>query len=319
MRALVVAAGVLALQCDRGPVPVRATASAMVTSDSAGSTASRPRSGVTKSGVACTVDPGYPGMWSLAEASAAVEMELSPGKRAIVAFADSGNHGEAMMWPVSGGPLTPLRLQLDTLASDDIEGAAWAGGHLFTLTSSGAVRRYTPSSAGEIILDRTAYPIGPAPYVCASLHDGNCGKNYEGLCLRGTAKPSRCAGFAASKADGALYCVVFRGDALVLDLIKPPVQLALPRHALSDCAFGSPGGPAEGVLVVTTNIYGGSTTYLVDEATGALDSLDLAGLPNNEAVAIDRDGALYQFMDGNTSVSPTYRATCRGWPSRAER
>jgi hypothetical protein len=211
----------------------------------------------------------------------------------------------------------PLRLELDTLASDDIEGAAWAGGHLFTLTSSGAVRRYTPSKAGALVRDRAAYPIGVPPYICPDLHDGNCGKNYEGLCLRATSKPSRCAGFAASKKEGALYCVVYRGDALVLDLIKPPIKLDVPRHALSDCAFGAPGGPAEDVLIVTTNVYGGSATYLVDEATGALTALDVASLPNNEAVAIDRDGALYEFMDGNTSVSPTYRATCHGWPSHA--
>jgi hypothetical protein len=95
-------------------------------------------------------------MWSLAEASAAVELELRPGARAIVAFADSGNHGDAMLWPLPGGPLVPLRLELDTLASDDIEGAAWAGGHLFTLTSSGAVRRYTPSKAGALVRDRAA-------------------------------------------------------------------------------------------------------------------------------------------------------------------
>ena len=258
-------------------------------------------------------------MWSLAEASAAAEMETRPGERMIVAFADSGNHGEAMMWPVAGGPLRASRLELDKLASDDVEGAAWAGGHLYTLTSSGAVRRYTPSPSGDIVRDRAAYPIGPAPYVCDSLRDGNCGKNFEGLCLRSTARPSRCAGFAASKADGALYCVVFRGDALAVDLVKPPIQLALKKHALSDCAFGSPGGPAEDVLVVTTNIYGGSTTYLVDEATATLTSLDVAGLPSNEAIAIDRDGALYQFMDGNTKVSPTYRATCQGWPTHAER
>jgi hypothetical protein len=121
-------------------------------------------------------------------------------------------------------------------------------------------------------------------------------------------------GYAASKAEGALYCLVYRGEALAIDPIKAPVKLDLGRNALSDCAFGSAGGPAADVLLVTTNIYGGSTTYVVDQATFALTPIDISGLPNNEAVAIDRDGALYQFMDSDTSVSPTYRATCTGWP-----
>jgi len=263
--------------------------------------------------VSCTPDPAYPGMWQLPEASAAVELELRPGERSILALADSGNHGEAMIWPIQGGPTRAVRLELDPLASDDIEGAAWAGGHLYTLTSSGAVRRYTPSPNGDLVRDRSAYALGPPPQACDDLRAVNCGRNYEGLCLRPATTTARCAGYAASKAKGTLYCVVYRGDALAIDTIKPPITLGVPPNALSDCAFGAAGGPAEDVLLVTTNIYGGSTTYVVDEATSALAVVDVAGLPNNEAVAVDRDGALYQFMDGDMRVSPTYRASCHGW------
>jgi len=253
-------------------------------------------------------------MWRLAEASAAVEVALRPGERAILALGDSDNHGDGMIWPLSPpGPLRPVKLELDSLASDDIEGAAWAGGHLFTLTSSGAVRRYTPSADGTLVRDRSAYPIGPASFLCDSLFDGNCGKNFEGLCLRPATSTARCAGYAASKADDALYCVNFRGDALVIDPRVAPVKLALALQALSDCAFGTAGGPAEETLVVTTNIYGGSRTYVVDEVTGALSLILVPGLLNNEAVVVDRDGALYEFMDANTSVSPSLRATCTGW------
>lgn len=284
-------------------------ASTVAPASSSGPPARPPRAPVT-----CVIDSRYPGMWNLSEASATVEIEPRPGERAILALADSGNHGEAMIWPLPAGPLRALTLELDALASDDTEGAAWTDGHLFTLTSSGAVRRYTPSARGDLVRDRTAYAIGPPPYSCANLFDGNCGKNFEGLCLRPKSKRARCSGYAASKAQGALFCVIFRGDALVIDSIKPPLKLDVRANALSDCAFGSAGGPAEDSLVVTTNIYGGSTTYLVDEATGALEAIDVSGLPSNEAIAIDRDGALYQFMDGDTSVSPTYRATCTGWP-----
>ena len=265
-------------------------------------------------GVRCTLDPGYPGMWKLPEASAAVEIEPHPGERAIVAFADSGNHGAAMIWPISPpGALRELHLELDRVASDDIEGAAWRDGHLYTLTSSGAVRRYTPDKNGELARDRAAYPLGPYPYVCDTLWDGNCGKNYEGLCLRAAGKHARCDGYAASKTDGALYCLVFHGDNLAIDAIKPPIRLDVRQHALSDCAFGSAGGPAEDVLLVTTNLYGGSSVYVVNEGSGELSPIDVPGLPNNEGIAVDRDGALYEFMDGNTSVSPTYRAKCTGW------
>jgi hypothetical protein len=263
--------------------------------------------------VRCTGDPSFPGIWRVSEASAAAEVSLLPGKRELLVVSDSGNQGEALLWAIPDGPFRPMRLALDPAASDDLEGAAWAGGHLYTLTSSGAVRRFDPDGKGGLTRDGGAYAIGPSPHTCASLTDSNCGPNYEGLCLRHDPGNARCAGYAASKSSGKLVCLVFSGDRLRVDLIKPVIQLDLPRHALSDCAFGASGGPAEDVLLVTTNIYGGSTTYLVDESSGALTALDVPGLPNNEAVAVDSDGALYQFMDSNTDPSLASRATCEGW------
>jgi len=319
MRPVVLLAAFLAAGCDPGrPRSSASPASSSIVEH--GSAAAASSAKVARAAISCTSDPGYPEMWQLAEASAAVEFEPRPGERAIIALADSGNHGEAMIWPISPpGALRPVKLELDTLASDDIEGAACTRGHLYTLTSSGAVRRYTPSAAGELVRDRAAYAIGPRPYTCDTLWDGNCGKNLEGLCLRpapasapASTKPP-CAGYAASKTESALYCVAFLGDALTIDTKRSPIKLDLAPQALSDCAFGSAGGAAEGTLVVTTNIYGGSTTYAVDEATGAVSAIDVPGLLNNEAVVIDRDGALYLFMDGNTSISPTFRQTCTGW------
>jgi hypothetical protein len=66
---------------------------------------------------------------------------------------------------------------------------------------------------------------------------------------------------------------------------------------------------------VTTNVYGGSATYAVDETTGTLTAIDTPGLLSNEAVAVDRDGALYQFMDDDNGVSPSTRSYCQGWTS----
>jgi hypothetical protein len=271
--------------------------------------------------VKCARDESFPTLWHVSEASAAAEVELSPGARELLVVSDSGNHGEAMLWGIPRGPFRPIRLPLDPGASDDLEGAAWTGGHLYTLTSSGAVRRFSPDGKGGLARDRDAYPLGPAPAVCAALTDANCGNNYEGLCLRPFPTTARCAGYAASKTTGKLHCLVFDpppgplpgAGRLRLDPIKPPLQLDVRRHALSDCAFGAAGGPAQGTLLVTTNVYGGSTTYLVDEATGALSALDVPGLLNNEAVAVDRDGTLYQLMDSNTDSSLASRMTCEGW------
>jgi hypothetical protein len=218
-----------------------------------------------------------------------------------------------MLWTIPDGPIRRIQLALDKGASDDIEGAAWALGHLYTLTSSGAVRRYTPTPQGELSRDRNAYALGPPPLTCPRLRDGNCGNNYEGLCLRASVDGASCAGYAASKTKGALFCLVFRGDSLAIDTTRAPIQLDLAPRALSDCAFGAAGGPAENTLLVTTNIYGGSRTYIVDEASGALAQVDIAGLPSNEGIAVDHLGAIYQFMDGDTSVSPAYRTVCHGW------
>ena len=249
------------------------------------------------------------------EASAAAEVELRPGVRELLVVADSGHDGAAIARAIPSGAIRTLRLPLDHDVSDDVEGIAWRGGHLYAIVSSGYVQRFTPDGKGGLARDGKAYPIGPEPYICHAKDpdDSNCGKNYEGLCLRSPSIVDRCAGYVASKQEGWLGCVVFQGDKLVLDLIKPRLALGLGKKTLSDCAFGAAGGPAENDLLVTTNIFGGSTTYEVHEGSGVLTPLDVTGLPSNEAIAIDRDGALYQFMDGNSDTSPALRSTCSGW------
>jgi hypothetical protein len=263
--------------------------------------------------VQCTADPAFPVSWDLPEASAAAEVELTPGVRELIVLADSGHNGDAMLWRIPRGPLRTLKLSLDPSASDDLEGAAWRGGHLYTLTSSGGVRRFSPDSKGGLLRDQDAYALGARPASCPSLADGNCGRNYEGLCLRGASLPGLCAGYAASKTSGTLYCLAFLGDRLAIDQGRPPLKLDLQNKALSDCAFGAEGGPAQGTLLVTTNVYGGAATYIVGEADGALHPIDVQGTLTNEAIAVDKDGSLYQFMDDNHDTSPAIRTTCTGW------
>jgi hypothetical protein len=268
---------------------------------------------IATSAVSCAVDPGFPSSFAIPEASGAAEVELTPGVREMLVISDSGHAGAVLLWKIPSGPARFLTLSLDASASDDLEGSAWRDHHLFTLTSSGAVRRFSPDGKGGLARDGDAYPIGPQPYTCSSLTAGNCGKNYEGLCLRAPGDTARCVGYAASKKEGALYCLVFRGEKLEIDALKPPLKLGLAKTALSDCAFGAAGGPAEKTLVVTTNIYGGSSSYVIDEATGVRTLLDVPALPTNEGIAVDKDGALYQFMDANNDVSLSSRMSCKGW------
>jgi hypothetical protein len=297
--------------CDR-----RATAA----SSDAGSVASPSPSA---SAAPCKIDPSFPAALSVAEASAAAEVELIPGVREVLVVSDSGRDGAALLWRIPSGPARSIRLPLDPAASDDLEGVAWVsaratggGGALYTLTSSGAVRRFVPDGQGGLRRDQDAYPLGPAPRACPNLHDVNCGRNYEGLCIRPRTTSARCAGYAASRASAELDCLVFDGDRLVADDLRPPIHLGrglVPAGSLSDCAFGAASGPASTTLLVTTNVYGGSSIFVVAEPSGALTLLDGLGTLNNEAVAIDHEGTLYLFGDIDSDVSPALRATCRTW------
>jgi hypothetical protein len=279
--------------------------------------------GAPSSGLACKSDPTFPATFQVAEASAAAEVELLPGVREILVVSDSGRDGAALLLRIPSGPTRAIKLPLDPGASDDIEGIAWVTAHsngggsaLYTLTSSGAVRRFIPDGQGGLRRDQDAYPLGPAPHACPNLHDVNCGKNYEGLCLRPRSTSARCAGYAASRASAELDCLVFEGDRLVADDLRPPMRLGrglVPAGSLSDCAFGAAAGPAAATLLVTTNVYGGSAAFVVAEPSGALAPIEGLGTLNNEAVAVDHDGAAYLFGDIDSEVSPAMHATCKGW------
>lgn len=331
MRIRVVAAAVLLFACGRseprGPFPAptggldpaaaqpNQPAAAPVSPTAAPTPASAPT-------VTCTRDESFPSLWNVPEASAAAEVELRPATKEVLVISDSGRNGAAMAWSKVGG-LRPLVLPLDAAASDDLEGMTWlsdaAGARLYTLTSSGAVRVFVPDGKGGLRRAVDSYRIAPPPLSCADLHGINCGKNWEGLCLRSASAHARCAGYAASKTDTSLACVV-RDDAgrLSIDPQRPPIQLSLDRWmrkegVLSDCAFGAAGGPAEDVLLVTTNVYGGSQTYVVDESTGKTSPLEVQATASNEAIAIDHEGALYAFLDDNEETSAATRFECRGW------
>jgi hypothetical protein len=259
---------------------------------------------------ACSLDATFSGVFAVPEASAATEVELTPGVRELLVISDSGQNGAALALTFPDGPSRELRLPLDRKVGDDTEGLAWRAGHLYALTSSGFVLEMTADGRGGLARTEPAYPLGPPPFVCDVADEVNCGKNYEGLCLRG-GHGARCAGYAASREEGALYCLSVSGDRLEIDQTKKPLVLPVRPDSLSDCAFGSADGPAANALVIATNLHGGSQVYVVDEATGGISPIAIPGILNDEAVAIDHTGALYQGMDDNGTPSPASRATCR--------
>ncbi len=268
----------------------------------------------TKPPFTCTGDGSFPLTLAIPEASAATEVELTAGVRELFVVADSGHTGEALLVALPSKTTRSLTLPLDTTASDDLEGAAWRDGHLYTLTSSGAVRRFSPNGTGGLTRDQNAYALGASPYACADLMGVNCGKDYEGLCLRATRGTHACDGYAASKKEAKLYCVKLDAAGVMsVDSAVTPIPLTLGADVLSDCAFGAGGGPGDDVLVVTTNVGNLNRSYRVDEATGALTQLPIGVLPNLEAIAIDKDGALYVFDDHQSAPSGSLRATCVGW------
>jgi hypothetical protein len=270
-------------------------------------------------GLVCVPDPSFPAVLDVPEASAAAEVELRRGTRELLVVADSENHGAALAYALPDGPARPVTLPLDVNVGDDVEGLAWRGKHLYALVSSGYVERFTPDGKGGVTRDGPAYPLGAPPYantpLSAEASEGMPGTppDFEGLCLRPATSVARCAGYAASRAYGWLVCLVFDGEKLRVDPIHPRIALDLKKHSLSDCAFGAADGPARDAMLVATNIYGGSTVYRFDETTKALTPIDIAGTANDEGVAVDHEGRLYQLMDANSSHSPSARAICTGW------
>lgn len=275
---------------------------------------------VVKGPFACSAAT-FPATVSVKEASGSAEVELTAGVREILVVADSGNNGAALLVAIPSGTTRAITLPIDDLpAADDTEGIAWYGGKLYAITSSGGVRRFAPNGSGGLVRDQDLYALGASPYACEDLTGVNCGKNYEGLCLRsGTVPANGCVGYAASKAEGKLYCVTVDANGrLHASTTVPPLALGLSPipDQLSDCAFGTAGGPGEEALVIATNVFNGSKTYRVNETTGATTELPMKSLLNTESIAIDKDGSLYVFDDhplGLGTTSNAAKMTCQNW------
>jgi hypothetical protein len=242
----------------------------------------------------------------LAEASGAAWNVAPDGTRSLLVIADSGNHGAyELVDPATGVVRADGVLPLGDGAGDDLEGVAVGGGALWALTSAGWMRFW---HAGNV-LGGGPYPISDQPgFTCAA--DGvNCGKNYEGLCVHPSAGTDGILGFAASKADGRLWCL--RADARGWLVIDPrcSIQVA-PRDGLADCAF-SPDGK---ILLAGGNVRAFDMVWRVDgwrdPARATVSEVGDLIRGNAEAIAVDDDGTVYRFSDLNTAPSLAGKFRC---------
>jgi hypothetical protein len=261
--------------------------------------------------VRCTADPSAPASVEVPEASAAVVVPGASGGSELVVLADSDRKGAALVVPIDpAGPARPIRLPLDAAASDDIEGGAWLGGVLYTLTSSGWVRAYRRTHEDAFELVGPSSPIAEPPITCTDPRKANCASNFEGLCLR-EGLPPPVVGFAASKQTSTLHPLERDADGrLRIAASVKPVALPLAHRTVSDCTFGP-----DGRLLVATNLLGLDRVYEVDATSGEVTPIEVAGLLNDEAIAVDPRGRLWLFEDDGKSPSAMRRFEC-SWPAR---
>lgn len=240
----------------------------------------------------------------------------------LVVISDSGNDGAyGLVDPETGATTEQGTLPLGD-AGDDVEGAAsrtiQGTEQLVTLTSAGWVREYTRTKDGFALV-RDAYPLAPkeTDWVCGKKH-GNCARDFEGLCLSPFASTQLhirdkwaadlCVGFAASKKDGALYCLTTRDDGT---LAVDQRSIAITDHKkLADCAFSQDGRQ----LYTGNNILGLFDVSRVDgwdvPASAKVVELGKMGTGNPEVIAV-RGKDIYRMSDAGGAPSYMWRYRCK--------
>ena len=238
----------------------------------------------------------------LAEASAAAWWN-----GALLVISDSGNHGAYALVDADTGETREQGTLPVGATSDDFEGLDARDGTLYGLTSSGFMHEWTRTGE-RFELARPPYPIGDGDLVCEATKL-NCAKNYEGLCLVPRSSPHRdapCTGFAASKTDGHLYCLVARGGKLVIDRAHA-IAVARPKQ-LADCAFDDAGG-----------LWTGGNVYALDEVDrverwwepehAEVAAVGAIGVGNSEVIAV-RGDVVYRMSDTNSAPSLMAKFRC---------
>lgn len=254
--------------------------------------------------LACTQLP-FEASTPVPEASGAAFMTIA-GKDLLVVASDSGNHGAyGIVDPETGATVEQGQLPIGD-STDDIEGLAVRGGHLFGITSPGWILEWKRVDHGfELVQPR--YALGPVdlpgrgglgdkpPAGDGMVCDGtrsNCGRNYEGICLTET------AGYALAKADGHLYPLV--GSPL---RVQRDGAIAVGRPGVAaDCAFDE-----AGALYVGNNLFGEAKVLKVEG--GETSEIGLLGIGFPEVLVVRR-GIFYRMSDTGGSPSLMSKFRC---------
>lgn len=261
----------------------------------------------------------------LAEASGATYLP-DPETPVLLVVGDSGTRGAFLeLDPTTGKVLASGRLPLGHGASDDLEGLTLIGDTIYGLTSSGWMRHWhrhrKRSGAARYELVAGPYPVAEPGaddegLVCASARDVNCGRNYEGLCLRDAPDPAAtCAGFAVSKADGELYCLTLQTNGRVLAHVEDPIAVG-PPETLTGCDFvpGAAAGSAEDLVWVGSNAFAFNRVFTVagwqTPASARVSLVGILGAGFGEALALAPGGAVYRFSDTANARSLADRYHC---------
>jgi hypothetical protein len=253
------------------------------------------------------------------EASGAAWLEID-GKPALLVVSDSGNHGAyGIIDPETGATIETGTLPLSTEASDDLEGVAARGGQIYGLTSSGWIRVWRRRGKSFELVG-APYPLGPVDLPDRKNNDRppegdgmvcsgravNCGRNYEGLCLARAPRNDACIGFAASKADGHLYCLTSGAGKLVVHHDR---SIAVSRPGtLADCAFGD-----DDTLWVGNNLFDLGNVYRVahwdDPAHATVVRVGALAVGFPEGIAA-RGDVVYRMSDMGSAPSLMARFRC---------
>lgn len=308
------------------PAPAQDTAPAQPTAEAdPPAPAAAPASGPAAAArPTCTRQP-FASPLDLAEASGATYLPDAETPVLLV-VGDSGTRGAFLELDLeTGKTLASGRLPLGRGASDDLEGITVIGETIYGITSSGWMRHWRrhPKRSGDARYELVTgpYPVAEpgaddAGLVCASARDVNCGRNYEGLCLRDAPDPAAtCAGFAVSKADGKLYCLTLQPNGRVLAHAEDPIPVG-PPETLTGCDFvpGATAGSAADLVWVGSNTFAANRVFTVAgwqaPASARVSLVGMLGLGFGEALALAPGGAVYRFSDTANARSLADRYQC---------
>jgi hypothetical protein len=246
---------------------------------------------------------------------------LIDGKPHLLVVGDSGNHGAyGIIDADTGATIETGKLPLPDEVSDDIEGMSAIGDRFYGLTSSGWILGWRRQGQGFELIE-PPYPLGPVDLPDTKNQDRppegdgmvcgaravNCGRNYEGLCLAPVAHGGGCVGFAASKADGHLYCLTEESGKLAVHRDR---AIAITRPgALADCTFGD-----DGALWAASNLFDLSRAYRVthweDPAAAQVERIGPLPIGFPELIAV-RGDVVYRMSDTGGAPSLMARFRCR--------